>query len=125
MRYPCSGRHHGLAVIAGVLLLSASSWAHAATFVVTKTADTNDGTCDSDCSLREAIIAANANPGADVITLPAGTYTLTIPGAGEDGGATGDLDILGDLTINGAGASTTIVNGGGLDRVSTSCPPSP
>ena len=26
----------------------------AATFTVTKTADTNDGTCNADCSLREA-----------------------------------------------------------------------
>jgi CSLREA domain-containing protein len=32
---------------------------------VTKTADTNDGTGDPDCSLREAIEAANTNPGAD------------------------------------------------------------
>ncbi len=30
----------------------------AATWTVTKTADTNDGACDSDCSLREAIAAA-------------------------------------------------------------------
>lgn len=30
-------------------------------YVVTKTADTDDGTCDSDCSLREAITAANAD----------------------------------------------------------------
>lgn len=29
------------------------------TFAVTKSADTNDGVCDSDCSLREAIDAAN------------------------------------------------------------------
>ena len=108
---------HGIATLVGILLFSVSPFARAATFVVTKTADTNDGTCDADCSLREAIIAANANPGADTITLPAGTYTLTIAGAGEDGGATGDLDILGDLTINGAGASTTVVDGGGIDRV--------
>ena len=32
----------------------------AATFTVTKTTDTNDGSCNADCSLREAIIAANA-----------------------------------------------------------------
>ena len=38
-------------------------------FVVNKTADTADGVCDSDCSLREAITAANNNPGADVITF--------------------------------------------------------
>ena len=32
----------------------------AETFTVTKTADTNDGICDTDCSFREAIAAANA-----------------------------------------------------------------
>jgi CSLREA domain-containing protein len=117
MRAPRAGRLPGLSVIVAVLLFSLSSLAQAAIFVVTKTADTNDGTCDSDCSLREAIIAANANAGADVITLPAGHYTLTIAGTNEDAGATGDLDIVGDLTINGAGASTTIVDGGGIDRV--------
>jgi CSLREA domain-containing protein len=37
------------------------------TFNVTKTADTNDGACNADCSLREAIIEADANPGADTI----------------------------------------------------------
>lgn len=107
----------GLAAMVGVLLFSSSAFVRGATFVVTKIADTNDGVCDADCSLREAIIAANASGGADVITLPAGHYTLTIPGVSEDAGATGDLDILGDLTINGAGASTTIVDGGALDRV--------
>jgi CSLREA domain-containing protein len=100
-----------------ILLFAIASFARGATFTVTKTADTNDGTCDADCSLREAIIAANVSPGADAITLPAGTYTLTIAGANEDASATGDLDINGDLTINGAGAATTIVDGGGLDRV--------
>jgi len=99
------------------LLLSLAPFALATTFVVTKTTDTNDGVCDADCSLREAIIAANANPGADFIQVPAGTYTLTIPGAGEDAGATGDLDITDAVTISGAGASTTIIDGGGLDRV--------
>ena len=37
----------------------------ATTFPVTKTADTDDDTCDPDCSLRETIDAANTNPGAD------------------------------------------------------------
>ncbi|MBK8069653.1 MAG: CSLREA domain-containing protein [Rhodanobacteraceae bacterium] len=48
-------------------------------FTVTKTADTNDGSCNADCSLREAIVAANgaANAGglADLIRF-------NIPGAG-------------------------------------------
>lgn len=91
--------------------------AEAATFTVTKVADTNDGTCDADCSLREAIGAANAAGGADSISLPAGTYTLSIAGLAEDANATGDLDITGDLTINGAGAATTIIDADTIDRV--------
>jgi CSLREA domain-containing protein len=84
---------------------------------VSKTADTQDGVCDTDCSLREAVSAANASPGADTIMLPAGIYALTIPGADEDMAATGDLDVTDSVTIQGAGASTTVVDGGGLDRV--------
>lgn len=58
--------------------------AHAATvYTVNKVADTNDGTCDADCSLREAITAANASPGADVIefhiTPDDGTAYTIIP----------------------------------------------
>ena len=96
-----------------------------ATFSVTKTADTNDGACNADCSLREAIVAANAAAGADSITLPAGTYTLTIANTGgtnEDASAQGDLDVNDALTITGAGAATTIVQAGttnsnGIDKV--------
>ena len=107
-----------LLALAGLTLVVApASVAYAASFAVTKTADTADGACDSDCSLREAIIAANAAPGADSIRVPAGTYTLALAGAGEDAAATGDLDILGDLTIRGAGSDQTIVDGGALDRV--------
>ena len=93
---------------------------------VTKTADTADGTCDADCSLREAIIAANAAAGDDTITVPAGTYTLTIVGTGEDAAATGDLDLTSNITINGGGADSTIIQAGtlgvggppnGIDRV--------
>ncbi len=110
-----------LAVTAAVVGFFAlpSNFGHATTyFTVTKTSDTNDGACNEDCSLREAIIAANASPGYDIITVPAGTYLLTIGGTGEDAAAMGDLDITtGDLTINGAGAATTIIDGGDLDRV--------
>ncbi len=42
------------------------------------TDDTNDGTCDPDCSLHEAIDAANTNPGADDVPVPAGFYLLTL-----------------------------------------------
>lgn len=90
---------------------------------------------DGDCSLREAVIAANTNaavdgceageasPTVDVIMLPAGTYTLTIVPAkfAELGGdvvpSVGDLDVVGDLTISGARARATIISGGGISRV--------
>jgi len=80
--------------------------AQSATFIVSKAADTADGNCDSDCSLREAIIAANASPSADTITLPVGTYTLSIAG----------LDITASLTITGDSATNTIIDGGGVYR---------
>ena len=60
---------------------------------------------------------ANALPGADYITVPQGTYSLTIGGANEDAAATGDLDITDDLDILGADERSTIIDGGGLDRV--------
>jgi CSLREA domain-containing protein len=82
---------------------------------VTKTADTNDGVCEaSDCSLREAIDNANACAGAQTINLPAGGYTLTLAGTGEDANATGDLDITDDLTILGTGAPS--ISGNSADR---------
>jgi CSLREA domain-containing protein len=89
----------------------------AATFTVTKTNDSADGHCDSDCSLRESIIAANTSPEPDSVILPAGTYVLSIAGIEEDQSFTGDMDITNTLNIIGSGATTTIVDGGGIDRV--------
>lgn len=99
--------------------------AQASTFYVDSTADTvdatpGDGICDNgagSCSLRAAIMEANALVGADIIDAPAGTYTLTIPGERENAALTGDLDITDDLTITGAGETSTIIDGGGIDRV--------
>ncbi len=77
-----------------------------------------DGVCAiaaGGCSLRAAITETNLTPAADVITIAAGINpTLSRPGAGEDGNATGDLDVTGYLTIDGGGAT---VSGAGLDRV--------
>lgn len=85
--------------------------------LVTKTADTNDGSCGAlDCSLREAVIAANATVDAEVIVLPAGTYPLTLYGPGEDAAATGDLDITAGVVISGGGLATVSAAGLG-DRV--------
>ena len=54
------------------LVLTAS--AEAATFTVTKTADTNDGVCDTDCSLREAIAVANGTAANDIIEFNASVF---------------------------------------------------
>ena len=88
--------------------------ATAVTLTVSKTADTNDGTCDADCSLREAIIGANAVGGADTIEMPSGYYELELPGV-DDTAAAGDLDITSNLTIKGKGR--VVVDGSGIDRV--------
>jgi CSLREA domain-containing protein len=84
---------------------------------VTKTDDTADGACDADCSLREAVIAANTAAGADILSVPAGVYTLTIAGASENLAATGDLDILDDLELVGDGAALSVIDADQLDRV--------
>ncbi len=85
-------------------------------------ANPGDGVCETApgngvCTLRAAIQEANAQAGDHMINLPAGTYLLTIPGRDEDLAATGDLDITQSLTISGAGAETTIIDGNGLDRI--------
>ncbi|MBK9125882.1 MAG: CSLREA domain-containing protein [Chloroflexi bacterium] len=88
-------------------------------FVVDSTkdkADDNpgDGTCaDSKgrCTLRAAIMEANALAGDDQITLPAGTYLLTKDASDETGG---DLDITDGVTITGDDPATTIIDASGL-----------
>ena len=57
----------GLLSLALLWTLAPAPIAHAQTFTVTKTDDTADGNCDEDCSLREAIIAANQDTGLDTI----------------------------------------------------------
>src|SRR6266516_2056309 len=97
----------------------------AAVFTVNSTVDAvdvspGDGACATlggRRTPRAAVQEANARPGADGVNLPAGTYVLAILGAGEDAAVTGDLDITDDLTITGAGAESTIVDGGHIDRV--------
>lgn len=78
-------------------------------------ANPGDGNCTSTpsglCTLRAAIDEANALAGADTINLPAGIYTLSLSGNGEDNNASGDLDLKGDVTLVGAGADTTIIDG--------------
>src|SRR5262245_33519363 len=107
--------------------------AQAKTFNVNSTQDAvdvspGDGICATatgECTLRAAIQETNALLGVDEIFVPGAVYSITIPGALEDCAASGDLDITDDLTIRGAGAQATIVDGGGLDRVFQVLPPQP
>ena len=117
-------------VLTGVIGATA---AQANTYFVSKPNDTFDGACDSDCSLREAVHAANLRPGPDNIRLGAGTYTLTRPNLREldDAGdpvpaedpihesdnVLGDLNLKDDLSIVAPFGAGTTVSGGGLDRV--------
>jgi hypothetical protein len=74
----------------------------------------------NDCSLRGAVIAANADLGATPVVInlqPATTYNLTLANATqENAAATGDLDItttLHSVTVSGGGSST-IIDAAGL-----------
>ena len=121
-----------LAIAAGIFFVGqpAQLVQAGATIVVNSTQDSlgNDGKC----TLREAVISANkdarsgsksnecvAGNGADTIQLPGdlGPFTLTrLDNGKEDASATGDLDILGSVTIEAAGPHVTIQGGSG-DRV--------
>jgi hypothetical protein len=65
------------------------------------------------CSLRAAIVLANLTPEADTITIDfnpevdgtRSTFELSLKGAGEDAGLTGDLDITTPMSIIGEGIS--------------------
>ena len=98
--------------------------ASAATITVTTTDDVV--AANGQCSLREAITAANndaafngcpAGSGSDEIVLGAAEYRFDIKGAGEDANASGDLDIRSNLTLRGAGADLTRIRGDREDRV--------
>lgn len=98
------------------LLIAAAcaSAAHAAVYIPTKTADTDDGACDpNDCSLREAVAAANQRVGEDVILLRARTYTLTLPPAGNPG----HLEVEDDLVVLGESAGRSVIDGGDVDGI--------
>ncbi len=99
------------------------------TFTVNSVADSVDvnpgnGICQDasgQCSLRAAIMEANALAGPDTIVFDPITdgqpQLLQLHGAGEDAAATGDLDITEGLTITGNGTDKTIIDGDAADRV--------
>ena len=84
-----------------------------APFVVTTTADHDDGTCNaSDCTLREAINAANAAVGTNTIIFGNGVNgTITLQSA------LGTLTVTDSVIIMGPGARFLSVSGNGAIRV--------
>src|SRR5262249_59515546 len=62
------------------------------------------------CTLRAAIQRANHQLGTHTIRLPAGTFTITRRGRGENDAETGDFDIKGNVIIIGAGAKATRID---------------
>jgi len=116
------------AIVAGFSVPNDSAAAYAAsTYLVNSTQDTPDADpadsvcadANGKCTLRAAIMQANFSSDADTILLPPGIYQLSRVG-NDDNALVGDLDILADLTIQGAGPDQTIVDGNGSvtgDRV--------
>ena len=125
----CRTNLSGFAVfITFLITLFLANPAQAATIAVTDMLDANSGVAS--CTLRDAITAVNSagvtlancvNSGvafgtSDTITVPAGTYTITGATA-DDANLSGDLDISKPVIITGVGQASTIIDGGGIDRV--------
>lgn len=112
-------------------LAGLATTARAATIAVTTTADELDFVPNGECSLREAVVTVNEQRALgvggctvsgtlgsnDTIVLPAGTYRLTritaLPLTLVDQDAD-NIDVLEDVTIQGAGAGSTVIDGGEL-----------
>ncbi len=93
-----------------MLILASLSTAQAATFTVTRMDDPAPDACTAtDCSLREAVLAAELTAAADSVVLGTGTYVLTrvAPEGSEFTGTAGPLWVVTPLTITGAGATRT------------------
>jgi CSLREA domain-containing protein len=92
----------------GMLALLASMPISAVTFTVTRFDDPAPIACAASCSLREAVIAANATAEEDTIVLGAGRYALTQSADGADQ-LSFDLDVTQPLHILGQGPENTII----------------
>ncbi|HSD24351.1 MAG TPA: choice-of-anchor Q domain-containing protein [Solirubrobacterales bacterium] len=115
--------------LGAVAMLAMASTASAATFRPTRTDDPVPNGCKpKDCSLREAVIAANASGmPATILLRPGRRYELTRAGPGEDAAATGDLDLTSDMAVKTRGfpppkkrhrrAKMAIIDGNDNDRI--------
>ncbi|MFO7683188.1 MAG: choice-of-anchor Q domain-containing protein, partial [Chloroflexota bacterium] len=115
-----------MGLMSALKLYASPAQTSTATFTVNSTIDATDanpgnGICETGagngvCTLRAAVQETNALAGADVINLPSGIYTLTIPGNDFDA-AMGDLNITDALQILGESNTTTIVDGNNLNEI--------
>jgi CSLREA domain-containing protein len=114
------GRPRSARLLAATLLLAGAAHPpHRSAPPPSASPPSDELNADGDCSLREAISAANldaavdgcaAGGGDDAVSLAAGTYLLTRVGY-DDAGARGDLDVTGNLPLGGAGADVTVIDG--------------
>ena len=88
--------------------------------------EVDDDRSETDLSLREAVIEANAYLGDVTIVVPPGTYGLTLTGPDEDESLTGDLDITnregmvrieGIIDLQANGDESSVVSGVQADRL--------
>jgi len=82
---------------------------YAATLTVTKTEDTNDGVCDADCSLREAVFAAASGDTVVFSSLFNSPQTITL--------TLGQIAIDKNLTITGTGQDLITISGNNASRI--------
>jgi CSLREA domain-containing protein len=101
--------HRAIALRAIFVCIFAAVNISAATLIVTKTEDTNDGVCDADCSLREAVAAANPDDTVVFSSLFNTPQTITL--------ALGNIAITRTLTISGPGAERLTISGNNASRI--------
>lgn len=99
--------------------LASAAGATAKTYVPTTARDhVPDGCSANDCTLREAVIAANGHAGADTIVLRSGkSYKRANRATAEDLSRDGDLDITDKLTIRSSGKRRATIDAKGHERV--------
>src|SRR4051794_35512736 len=89
-------------VLAAAAALACAPAARVEDYLVGGTADVEGMCTGTACaSLRQALASAAQNPGPDTVSVPAGSYDVTL----------GPLKAAGDVTVNGASARTTSVGG--------------
>lgn len=93
-----------------LILTITAAQTFAATFTVTKSTDSNDGVCDADCSLREAVFVAQSG---DTILFNSNLIGQTFTLGGTE------IVIVNRITIDGNidGVNVAFISGAGTNRI--------